>query len=293
MTKKIDPEKLEELKESVKIDNSKLEEILQIEPAEMTPKDQAEFLNLLKESNLILPVEITMGGFDLENAQVGDVITTKEETGFRIRPFADENQNFIVPLFTSDKIMEELGFKSNCMVMNTSDIADMIENSSINYHAIVINPNTEYSMGMDIAHFLNLFKEKEMNPMDDDEERKRFFEFLEKMLNILEKHSLELEHKATCFVRGPNSFMKEKAVDGAFVPDLPLNASTEGDFQMHYPYLNILLFDEGKKLVYFPDMDKKEHFNILIAPWTEFELVEELDEYTAVWKCGKQPFYDK
>ena len=133
MSEKIDSEKLEKLKESVKMDNSRLEEIMKIAPSEMTPQNQAEFLNLLKESNLILPVEITMGGFDLENAQVGDVITTKEETGFRIRPFADENQNLIVPLFTINEIMDELGFKSNCMVMHASEIADMIENSTINY----------------------------------------------------------------------------------------------------------------------------------------------------------------
>ena len=36
----------------------------------------------------------------------------------------------------------------------------------------------------------------------------------------------------------------------------------------------------------------KDVFDTVIAPETEFEFVEELDEFTRVWGVGKQPFYD-
>ena len=72
MTEKIDPENLEQLKESVDIDNTKLEELMKIDPAEMTPETQQEFLSVLKESSLYIPIEIDIGGLDIENAEVGE-----------------------------------------------------------------------------------------------------------------------------------------------------------------------------------------------------------------------------
>ena len=54
--------------------------------------------------------------------------------------------------------MEEVGLQSSCIVMYMDGLADMISQSNRDYHAIVINPNTEYSMGMNIEHFLNLFE---------------------------------------------------------------------------------------------------------------------------------------
>ena len=77
MNEKIDPEKLEELKESVDIDNAKLEELMKIDPTEMTPETQGEFLSVLKESSLYIPIDIDISGFDIENAEVGEIRETK------------------------------------------------------------------------------------------------------------------------------------------------------------------------------------------------------------------------
>lgn len=43
-----------------------------------------------------------------------------------------------------------------------------------------------------------------------------------------------------------------------------------------------------KILVTGQDVD----LDIIIAPGSEFNLEEELDEVTTIWKCGAQPFYD-
>ena len=56
--------------------------------------------------------------------------------------------------------------------------------------------------------------------------------------------------------------------------------------------MNIILIDEGKRIVYFGEPVEGNPFNVLLAPGTELEMVEELDEFTTVWKCGNQPFYD-
>ena len=58
---------------NIEVDNSKMEEILKIEPENMTAKEQAEFFNILKESQLFMPIEVTSSIFDnIENAKVGD-----------------------------------------------------------------------------------------------------------------------------------------------------------------------------------------------------------------------------
>ena len=36
----------------------------------------------------------------------------------------------------------------------------------------------------------------------------------------------------------------------------------------------------------------EDDWDTIIAPGSEFEQVKELDEFTTVWKCRAQPFYD-
>ncbi len=48
-----------------------------------------------------------------------------------------------------------------------------------------------------------------------------------------------------------------------------------------------------KKIVYIGNVVDDDHYDTIIAPETEFEFVEDIDEFTSVWKCGAQPFYDE
>ena len=53
------------------------------------------------------------------------------------------------------------------------------------------------------------------------------------------------------------------------------------------------MIPKNKKILYLGGIVSKDVFDTIIAPETEFELVEEIDEFTTVWKVGKQPFYDE
>ena len=92
---------------NIEVDNSRMEEILKIEPEEMTAKEQAEFFNILKESQLFMPIEVTSSIFDdIENAKVGDTI--ESEAPFRFKPIAINGPSGkAIPLFTSKERMEE------------------------------------------------------------------------------------------------------------------------------------------------------------------------------------------
>ena len=285
MTENLD---LDKIKDEMKIDNTKLEELLQKFKDDPSPETVNELGEEIKRSQLYLPVIPSSNMFEgIENAQVGDII--EGPSGFDINFLTNNAGEKAIPLFTSDKIMEEVDLRSSTMVMYVEDLVNMLQGAEGNYQIVTINPMTETGIDMPILTFLNMFKEVEMN-----DEQKRFQESLKQMLDLLENHSLELPEKTAFFTRGPNDFMKEVAVDGVFVPNIPFSLSTIKEFEEDIsPYVNIILMDEGKKIVYFGEPVEGNPFNVLIAPETEFEMVEELDEFTTVWKCGKQPFYDK
>lgn len=92
---------------NIEVDNSRMEEILKIEPEEMTAEEQAELFDVLKESQLFMPIEVTSSIFDnIENAKVGDTIESEEP--FRFKPIAINGPSGkAIPLFTSKERMEE------------------------------------------------------------------------------------------------------------------------------------------------------------------------------------------
>ena len=165
-----------------------------------------------------------------------------------------------------------------------SDLAEMLKQTE-RYSAVAINPFTEHDIVMPMAMFLNLFHEP-------TEEEKKFFESLNQILKILKEHSIELENDMAFMFRSDDNLMKEAAVDGVFVPNIPFNMSTNSKFGEGMKYTNILLFDKGKKVLPAgPPSDNQ--FNTIVAPGTEFIMEKELDEFTTIWKCGAQPFYDE
>lgn len=281
---------LDKIKEETEIDNSKLEELLQKFRDDPSPETVNELGEEIKKSRLYLPVVPSANMFEgIEDAKVGDVLELKEPSGFDINFLTNNAGEKAIPLFTSDKKMEEVDLRSSTMVMYVEDLVNMLQGAEERYQLVTINPMTETGIDMPILTFLNLFKEAEMT-----DEQKRFQESLNQMLELLKNHSMELPEKTAFFTRAPNAFMKEAAIDGIFVPNIPFSVSTIKEFEEDIsPYINIILMDEGKKIVYFGEPVEGNPFNVLIAPETEFEMVEELDEFTTVWKCGNQPFYDK
>jgi hypothetical protein len=269
---------LEKMKEENTTDNTRLEELTR---SEITPEMQREFLDLLKESQLLMPVTFSQNVFEgLENAKVGDEIAPQGQIGFSINYLEDNEGNRVVPLYTSDKAMEEAGVRSSVYALYMSDLADMLKQTD-KYSVISINPFTDHDINMPIQAFLGLF-----------EEENDLMETLNTMLKILEEKSQTLEEDYAFFVRESVDFMKENAVDGVFTPNIPFNASTRKDFHGDKKYLNVLLMPKTSKILYIGDIVGEDGYDIVIAPDTEFHHVEDVDEYTRVWKCGAQPFYD-
>ena len=137
------------------IDNSRLEELME---GEITPKMQMEFMEILKESRLFLPVDFGPDAFNgIENAKEGDVIDGPK--GFDIQFLTDDNGRKAVPLFTSDEMMEKAGARTSVIVIYMSDLADMLKQTD-KYSVIAINPFTEYGLNMPMQAFLSQFEDE-------------------------------------------------------------------------------------------------------------------------------------
>lgn len=211
---------MKSLKKHTEVDNSELEALLE---EDITPEMQFRLFEILKKSQLYLPVTPSPNMFEgIENAKVGDTFQPKGQAGFDINYLTDNEGNKAVPLFTSSEMMEKAGVASSVMVMFTSDLADMLKQSD-RYQAVAINPFTEHDINMPFEAFISMFDEPTPRA-------KEYFETMEAILKILKEKSIVLEEDYAFYVRDNEPFMKNLAVDGVFVPDIPFNASTRKDF---------------------------------------------------------------
>ena len=272
----------DEIKQESGVDNSRLEELLkEMDAGLVEPAKKEEFLKLFKESQLFMPIILSDEWLKgIEDSKPGETRTVGENAGFSINYLKLEGDKRAVPLFTSTELMESTGLQSSCIAFYMEDLADMLKQTD-KYSLVAINPLTNLEAGMPIDSFLNLFESA------DEEE-----EVIKNILAILEKHSVVLEENISLVFRSDENFMKEQAVNGIFVPHVPFRASTNPDFQKELKYTNILLIPEGKRILFVGSVVGEDAFNTFIAPLTEFEIVEEVDEFTTVWKIGAQPFYE-
>ena len=271
---------MEELKKEDAVDNSALEEIMK---KKITPETQREFFEIFKESQLLMPVSYSDNLFEgIEDVKEGDVIEPQGQIGFDINFLTDNEGNKAVPLFTSDEAMENAGLRSSVYALYMSDLAYMLKQTD-RYSVIAINPFTEFDINMPVQAFLSLFEEP-------SEDQKKFLEHLNKLLEILKEHSVELEDNTTLFIRDDENFMIDNAVDGVFTPNAPFYVSSNPKFGEEFKYTNILLMPKSKKIL---PIGSDNELDIIIAPGTEFKLQDTLDGSQNLWMCGEQPFYDE
>ena len=270
-----------EIMEITEINNTKLEKLME---KEITPEMEKEFFETLKDSQMFLPVTYTANMFEgIENAKVGDVLEPKGQVGFSINYLTDENGNKAVPLFTSDAMMKKAGVESSANVMFMSDLADMLSQTD-KYKIIAINPFTEHDLNFSVEAFLRLF-------MEPSEEERAFMESLNEVLKALKEHSVELDGNYLFVVRSEDNFMSKQAVDGVFVPRIPMSVSSRKDFRQDLKYTDFIAMPKGRKVLPIGGVGEDE-YDTIIAPGTELKMVEEGDEFTTIWECRAQFFYD-
>lgn len=250
------------------IDNKRLEELLKIESQDLTKEQYHEFLIILKESQFLMPIDITSGLPNFEDLEVGQTGTLDEPLRFKPVIFKDDLNRSIIPLFTNNEELTKTGAKFHAFGLFSQDLANMLKNKE-NIDEICINPFSRFSINIHLDDFLNLF-------------------FVEnKFENIFNKLKA-LEEIVVVYFREEKPFLKQNAQNGIYVDDLPFRASLDSDFKKHLPYLNVLFLSPGTKMIYLDEnVDSNEYYDIVLEPKTELELLDENDENTMFWVCGK------
>ena len=273
------------INEKVEIDNSELEDIMLIEPQNMTIADEEEFVRLLKEARLFIPIHWEKEEvYDIENQSVIDVIKPVPPLGFNFISLTINDNERALVAFTRAEIMKEIKLKKDHIVMNMRDLAKVLIGFGDVFSSIVINPQTEHSISISVASFLNMFVEKAKDP---------FIISLEQTLKTMKVNSQELENNTMLFIRSEYEFMENESKDGIFTAKMPLKASTNPSFESNLPILHKLMMFEGQKIFYTGKANEQTEYDVLIAPGTEFKKVFDEDEDNSVWKCINQPFYDE
>lgn len=280
---KIPDDELEELKEQGNVDNSRLEELIKdMDKGLVGPEKLEDFLELLKRSHLFLPVVFgPEAQEEFKDGRPGEVSVTKQPIGFNINYIEFSDGERAIPLFTSDELLKITGIESSIIAIYMEDLANLLKQTD-KYSLVSINPFTDLLVEMPMESFLALF----------DEISAEQKEALEEVIRLLETKSVVIPEEIQVIYRDDENLMKKRAVDGIFTPTIPFRASSSPDFQKDLKYMNIILVPKDKKILYFGDILGKAMFDTIIAPETEFELIDEIDEFTTVWKIGKQPFYD-
>ena len=258
----MDKQNLEELKQESAVDNSRLEELIK---RDITPQMQREFFEMLKESQLFLPVDFGPDAFkDIENAKPGDEI--EGPRGFSIQFLTDHEGRKAVPLFTSDEMMEQAGVRTSVMVIYMSDLADMLKQTD-KYSVIAINPFTQFDLNMPIEAFLSQFDEEcEIEDIRNDDVR----EFLHKK-ELCDDDAIEFGEKLL------NSIMITGCVDADDGTNFVLIWNNEN--KAHLPLFTDIdefkkIFDDYKEDVYpqayhFTDLIKVAKEDLVINPASE------------------------
>lgn len=259
-------------------DNTRLEELFK---CEMTPLTQLEILNEIKKSELIMPVvfpEEVLREIDSSDSDTVEM----DEAAFNIEFIGDEEDNMVVPLFTSDEKIMEAGMGPTAIACPARDIAELISQSD-DFSSVAFNPFCENTVDMPVEIFLEICE-------DVTDEEADFIEMIDTVLDALLANSVSLEENSTFFYRADENIMVEEAEDGFFTPEIPFAVSSNPKYGEDLKYTNIIMVPESTRVL-FGDSD--EDLDIIIAPLTEFHLEDRLDDFTSLWMCGAQPFYDE
>lgn len=258
------------------LDNTNLEDLIEDMEMGLVKSDKrVEFIESLKNTKLFLPIILDEDFFEnIQNSNSDEAFTATEDMGFDINFLQLDEDKKAVALFTSSELMESTGLKSSAIAIYMSDLAEMLRKNPDSYSMISINPFTNISIDIPIDSFFNLF---------DDHSA-----YIESILGVLKEKSQELERDYAFFSRSKGNFMKENAVDGLFTSDIPFKVSSKEDFHQDGTYLDVLIMPKSSKILFVGG----DSLDTVIAPESQFRIIEEIDEHTTVWQCMAQPFYD-
>lgn len=251
------------------LDNRDLEISMDIDVEKVGVEEQDRFLKNLKVSRLFLPVVLRGDDFQV-------IHELDSETPFSVNYLTDDDGNRILPLFTGLEQMAKANIRTSLIAFDMSEISDMLSQADEKYSTVSINPFTDLNINVPVSMILNMFKKDRL---------------VSSFLGLLNESSIELDDDYTFYVGGDDDFMKGQSADGVFTCDAPFYVSTDRNVCSDFEYLNIILIPKKSRVMFLGDVEEGR-YDTIVAPQSEFLFLDDLDEFTRLWKCTRQRFFE-
>ena len=139
--------------------NDKLESLMKKQSL-MSEEENEHFLNELRKSELLVPLQIELESLDLENMNLNGLNEINEEVKFHLKSFIGPNGIKVVPIFTDEEKIHDVQLNTTVGSLFMRDLYKSILPIQDNFDEIIINPSAENEYKISIDDFLNLFDEE-------------------------------------------------------------------------------------------------------------------------------------
>ena len=139
--------------------NDKLESLMK-KQSEMTEEEKEHFLNELRKSELLVPLQIELDSLDLENMNLDGLNEINKEVKFHLKSFTGPDGKRTIPIFTDEENIHDVQLNTTVGSLFMRDLYKAILPIQDNFDQIVINPTNENAYKISIDDFLNLFDEE-------------------------------------------------------------------------------------------------------------------------------------
>ena len=139
--------------------NDKLESLMK-KQSEMSEEENEHFLNELRKSELLVPLQIELESLDLENMNLNGLNEINKEVKFHLKSFIGPEGKRTVPIFTDEENIHDVQLNTTVGSLFMRDLYKSILPIQDNFDVIVINPSNVNAYEISIEDFLNLFDEE-------------------------------------------------------------------------------------------------------------------------------------
>ena len=138
--------------------NTKLESLMKRQ-SEMSAEENEHFLNELRKSELLVPLQIELDSLDLEEINLNGLNEINDEVRFHLKSFIGPDGIKVIPIFTDEENIHDVNLNTTVGSLFMRDLYKSILPIQDSFDQIIINPSAENEYKISIDDFMSLFDE--------------------------------------------------------------------------------------------------------------------------------------
>lgn len=128
--------------------------------SEMTEEENKLFLNELRKSELLVPLQIDLNSLDLKDMNLNGLNEINKEVKFHLKSFTGPEGIKALPIFTDEEKIQEIKLNTTVGSLFMRDLYKSISPIKDSFDEIIINPSFDNEYIISIDEFISLFDEE-------------------------------------------------------------------------------------------------------------------------------------